>query len=298
MSKPSSLTLAASICACALMLGGCSDTDAPGTAASKTNSAAPKAAAPAVNPNAAVVSSLAPQALQADLTTYWELNNGTEAAFIYNGKSPDPDSMPVLINALGTGGYYRGTDELSELFDKRSKTSDEFVKKDLEKEITPLLQAQIDKFGGHAYYKQTLSAHTIDMQPYDFEKEEFPLTSTLFASLEEQLRSASTPNKYKISNSQHHYLGFYDARDFRMGFANGERLKAIKVSGEEARAIEAVRAAQGGGNLELRVYGYIGKTIKGDAKVTDKTRTVLMTAQYIELVDKNSPDHVLYHQTL
>lgn len=83
-----------------------------------------------------------------------------------------------------------------------------------------------------------------------------------------------------------------------MGFANGEQLKAIKVSGDEAHAIEAARAAQGGSNLGLRVYGYIGNTIKGDSKVTDKTRTVLMSAQYIELVDKNKPGTVLYRQML
>lgn len=292
------LTLATSIGALSLALTACSDSEAPASATKTNTPAAAKEAKPAVNPDAAVVTSLPARPLQDDRSVYWEVNSGTQAAFIYNGKMPEPDGTVAVIKAFGNGGYYRGTDELSELFDTYSKTRDEFVKKDLEKTITPLLQEQIAKFGTHDFYKKTLSANTIDMKPYDFEKEEFPLSSTLFSSMDEKLLSATTPNKYKISNSGHHYLSFYDARDFRLGFSNGEQLKSLKVKGDEARAIEAARIAGGGDHLELHVYGYFDKTIKGDARATDPTRAVLLSAQYIELVDKTKPNVVLYRQTL
>jgi hypothetical protein len=93
-------------------------------------------------------------------------------------------------------------------------------------------------------------------------------------------------------------VGFIDAREFRLGFANGEKLKSIKVKGDDARAIEAARTAGSGNNLELHVYGYFDKTIKGDAKVSDETRSILLLAQYIELIDKTKPDVVLYRQKL
>ncbi|MDD2059512.1 DUF4852 domain-containing protein [Pseudomonas sp. GD03860] len=293
------LTLATSIGALSLALAACSDSETPASATTPASApAAVKEAEPAVNPDAAVVTSLPARPLQDDRSVYWEINSGTQAAFIYNGKTPAPDGTVAVIKTLDTGRYFRGTDELSELLDTYSKTRDEFVKKDLEKTITPLLQEQITKFGTHDFYKKTLSAHTIDMKPYDFEKEEFPLTSTLFSSMDEKLLSARTPNKYKVSNSGHHYLNFYDARDFRFGFSNGEQLKSIKVKGDEARAIEAVRIAGGGDHLEMHVYGYFDKTIKGDVRATDPIRAVLLSAQYIELVDKTKPNVVLYRQTL
>jgi hypothetical protein len=180
------LTLATCIGAMSILLAACSDSESTGTTTAK-NSAPAKAneAKEPVNPEAPVVMSLPAYELQEDLSVYWEVNNGTEAAFIYNGKAAEPDSIDTIVKSLANGNYFRGTEKLSELFEQYSKTHDEFVKKDLEKTITPLLQEQLEKFGKQPYYKQTLRSNFISMKPYDFEKEEFPLGSDLFVSIEQ-----------------------------------------------------------------------------------------------------------------
>ncbi len=144
-----------------------------------------------------------------------------------------------------------------------ARSSDAFQKNDLLKALQPKIDASVSDARARRYYKITLDDA---VQKYDFEKQAFPLNSSVWES---------GAFRYFNDNSSYH-----------LGFTNGETFRYLNgVPEEAARKIEHLRSVYQG--LELVIYCFA-------QEANTSSRTVM--AEIVKVVVRDKKGNVLAQQ--
>jgi hypothetical protein len=162
----------------------------------------------------------------------------------------------LMYRYLGLAGLpldYR--DIATKISTEYSRSNDEFRKNDVLKALQPQIDASIAQAKAQQYLKVDISQ---PIGKYDFEKNGFPVDSSLWES-----------GSYRY---------FYDNTAYRLSFTNGESFRYLtNIQEEAARNIERLRSAYDG--LHMVVYAF--------AHSADVTKTTVQAEIVrIELLDR------------
>lgn len=233
-----------------------------------------------------------------DFSAYKPVVMGTQLLYLHTALKNEPFDAAALMQTYtyGFDNYNIGDDNLSAKLKSYIKTKDQFLKQDLVKEITPLIQKNVDDYKQVRYVKIQLP-YGQGLQKYDFDKKGFSYTPAFFNDVFTGTEDQANASVREGKSYDRGYVTYGDNRTFALAISNGSEFNFVKVEDEAvARKVESVVQTLGT-NFSAVVYGYVDSVQVGNKEKSDGKMMVNITIQRMDIVELNNPETVLLSMT-
>lgn len=229
-----------------------------------------------------------------DFSAYKPIDMATQMVFMHTALKSEPIDVMAIANtfSVGISRYDIGDAELAEKLKSFQSTRDQFKRRDIAKEIEPLLQKHVDEYKSVRYVKIVMP-YRDEMSQYDFDKKGFSYTPAAFNPVSNGTDSQANEAVRQGKAYDRGVIGFIDNLKYVATFVNGSDFNFIKVEDEvAARELETVLQKPGSG-LTITVYGYVDSVQVGDKRKSDGRMLSLIKIQRLDIADESNPSKVI-----
>lgn len=209
---------------------------------------------------------------------YYKMNSGMDLLYLFAHHSAKGFDAEAAINKI----YPSNSDQMEEglvgLIEKY-KSGDEFTKRDLAKQISPILIENASKFSSVSYVTVDI-ASAINLGRYDFDRQGFVTNNSLGGE-------PGADNEVPYTRGT---IRFSDVPDYKLSFINAAELDLIKIPENVARDISQYDDRHVH-NVNFRFYGFV-HSVAEDKTADYRLKYVVMKITKVELVSNLRSDPV------
>lgn len=212
---------------------------------------------------------------------YHKISSGMDLLYLFASNTIDDFDAEAAIEKIYPSSNAQGDSELASLMDAY-RGGDQFTKRDLAKQIVPLLREKVSQFSGVSYVMVDMPS-AINLGRYDFERQGFVTNNSLSGEPE-----ADNTVPYKRDS-----IRYSDVVGYKLSFVNAGELDFIGIPEDAAREISKYDGGYSH-NVNFRFYGFVHSVAEN--KLDDyPTKYVVMKITKVELVSNllNDPVRVL-----
>ena len=212
---------------------------------------------------------------------YYKISTGMDLLYLFASNTADDFDAEAAIEKIYPSSSAQRDKELVDLMDAYRR-GDQFTKRDLVKQIAPLLRENASRFSGVSYVMVDMPSG-INLGQYDFERQSFVTNNSLRGE-----PGADNAVPYKRDS-----IRYSDVVGYKLSFVNAGELDLIRIPEDAAREISKYNGGYSF-NVNFRFHGFVHSVAEN--KLDDyRTKYVVMKITKVELVSNllNDPVRVL-----